>query len=73
MRYKLRLNPGRGWPDQAVLLPDNKIVWIEFKTEKGVVSPQQEFIHRKMWKAGHKVYVCRSLESAKEAVWESVG
>jgi hypothetical protein len=67
-RCKLRLTSGRGWPDDAVLLPCNVVVWIEFKGDVGVLSPQQEFIHRKMRKAGHDVFVCRSLEEAKDAI-----
>lgn len=62
------LNPGRGWPDDAVLLPGNVVCWIEFKGPYGELSPQQEFIHRKMRNAGHDVFVCKSLEEAKLAV-----
>jgi hypothetical protein len=68
MRRKLMLNPGRGWPDDAVFLPNNRVCWIEFKGDKGTLSPQQEFIHRKMRAAGHDVFVCRSLQEAKDAV-----
>lgn len=67
-RFKLALNTGRGWPDDAVLLPGNVVCWIEFKGTQGSLSPQQEFMHRKMRSAGHDVFICRSLEEAKEAV-----
>jgi hypothetical protein len=67
-RFKLKLDPGRGWPDQAVMLPGNRVVWIEFKSRRGVVAPQQEFIHAKLEKCGHVVFVCRSLEEAKDAI-----
>ena len=60
----------RGWPDRAVLLPKGRVLWIEFKTTEGVLSHQQEFVHRKLRKAGHTVVVCRSLEEAIKATEE---
>lgn len=65
---KLRLNPGRGWPDRAVLLPNNIVCWIEFKTPTGEVRPQQEFIFKKMAKCGHEVFIARSVEDAANAI-----
>lgn len=65
---KLKLNPGRGWPDRAVLLPGNKICWIEFKAPNGRLSEQQKFCIRRMAKSGHDVYVCKSVEEAKDAI-----
>lgn len=70
---KLKLTAGRGWPDKAVLLPDNRVVWIEFKGPEGRLSAQQEFCIRKMQKAGHQVFVCRSLEEAQDAVAQLSG
>jgi hypothetical protein len=67
-RVRLRLNPGRGWPDDAVLLPGNIVVWIEMKGPEGVLSPQQEYVHAKLNRHGHDVHVCRTLESAVDVV-----
>ena len=69
-RRKLKLNPGRGWPDQAVFLPNNVVVWIEFKGPDGVLSAQQVFVHRQMAKSGHKVHVCRTKDEAVAVVGE---
>ena len=65
---KLKLDPGRGWPDRAVLLPNNRVVWIEFKGSYGRLSPQQEFQIRRMGLAGHQVAVCNSVQGAIDAV-----
>lgn len=67
-RHKLVLRVGRGWPDNAVFLPDNRVCWIEFKSPIGKTDPQQDLIHRRLRKAGHEVFVCRTLEEAKNAV-----
>lgn len=68
VRIKLKLNPGRGWPDSAVMLPGNVMCWVEFKGPTGVTSPQQDFVIAKMAKAGHQVFICRTLEEAIDAV-----
>lgn len=68
LRCEKLASTNKGWPDRCVLLPGNKVVWIEFKTPRGVLSPQQEFTHRKMRQAGHVVHVCRSVDEAKAAV-----
>lgn len=57
-----------GWPDRIVLLPNNRVVWIEFKTRTGVLSKVQGFIHRQMAKFGHSVSVCRSCSEAVNEV-----
>lgn len=61
-----------GWPDRIVLLPDNRVCWIEFKTQTGVLSKVQEFVHRQMAKFGHEVCVCRSCAEAVDAVMRMV-
>lgn len=65
---KLVLLTQRGWPDRAVMLPGNKVCWIEMKAPGGRTSPQQEYWIRKQREAGHNVFVCDSVESAINAV-----
>lgn len=57
----------RGWPDRCVVLRNGRVLWVEFKTSKGVLSHQQKFVHLKLRNAGHTVVVARTLEEAIEA------
>lgn len=54
--------------DRAVLMPENRVVWVELKQETGELSPQQELVIRKMQRAGHKVVVPFSLKEAQDAI-----
>lgn len=67
---KLILVSGSGWPDRAILLPGNRICWIEFKSPTGKTSPVQDFVIREMARYGHKVHVCKSVSEAQQAVKE---
>lgn len=55
-----------GVPDIFCLLDNNRWAIIEFKTEVGKVSPQQEKIIKILEEHGQAVRVCRST---REAVW----
>jgi len=65
---KLKLAVGKGWPDDAILLPNNVVCWVEMKAKNGKLEPHQEFCIAKMKKAGHEVVVARTLEEAISAV-----
>jgi len=66
---KLRPDPeGKGWPDRAVLLPGNRVCWIEFKTPTGEISPHQKEVAKNMLEQGHDVYFCRSSSDGQQAV-----
>ena len=45
-----------------------KLVGIEMKTEKGVLSKSQELIHAKWRAQGIEVVICRTLEQFKEVI-----
>lgn len=62
-----RKNPSAGLPD-AVILKGGVCAWIEFKTSKGKLRPEQEtFIFE--WTAhGGLVFVVRSLEDCQEVI-----
>lgn len=62
---KLQRIGKRGWPDRCVLLPGNKVVWIEFKAPGGKPSPQQIVTHREMEACGHSVCLWDNLNVAK--------
>lgn len=65
--YWMKLAP-KGTPDRVVLSPNGRTTWLEVKTEEGSVSDVQERWHRKATRAGHRVFVVRSLSEAIEAV-----
>ena len=56
----------RGLPDRMVLAPGGKLFFIEFKTARGRVRPLQQEIHRRLAAIGFTVYVCRSVQEAKD-------
>lgn len=46
-----------GMPDRIILLPDQRCVWVETKTDTGELSEIQKLQHHKLRQAGHIVYV----------------
>lgn len=50
-----------GIPDMCIICDDQKVIWIEFKSEKGKLSEQQIKIHKKFIEAKHIVYVVSSF------------
>ena len=50
-----------GYPDFTVWLGEAKILWIEYKTETGQLSPEQAEYHRQLQERGHVVFTSRSL------------
>ena len=67
---KLVLRSGRGWPDRTVLLPDNRVAWVELKSKSGKLSPHQEYWIAKLADAGHEVCVCDNLADAQKHIEE---
>lgn len=51
---------GEGWPDTTFIhRRSGRIVFAEFKAEKGSVSPAQRRVHEILRAAGHEVHVIR--------------
>lgn len=50
----------RGFPDRALVLPDSKIAWLEFKTSTGVESKHQSYWLDRLQELGHCAEVARS-------------
>lgn len=49
-----------GWPDLTLVCTrQERIIFVELKSEKGVVSPEQSEVHAKLRAAGQEVYVLR--------------
>lgn len=57
-----------GLPDLCLICPKGKVIWIEVKSDKGVLSDAQRHIHGKLGGLGHSVFVCRSIDEVKEAL-----
>lgn len=47
----------RGVPDRIILLPENRIYFVELKNEKGRLSKTQKYVHKQFKKLGVHVYV----------------
>lgn len=60
-----------GHPDFTLYLDRGITAFVEYKTETGVVSPEQEAYHTQLRALGHCVYVCRSLPEAIRCLRDS--
>ena len=59
----------RGVSDTIIVLP-NKVLFVEFKTEKGYQSEFQKDFQERVTKLGHEYYIIRSLEQFKQLINE---
>lgn len=66
----LKFNPDlkNGMPDRLILLPGEKVVWVELKTKGGSLSEIQKLQHKKLRQAGHRVEVVWTKAQADELV-----
>ncbi len=55
-----------GIPDLAVMLPEGKVLWIEVKSEKGKLSPNQTAFHERLRGLEHDVIVARRVQDVGE-------
>ena len=63
------VSPGqRGVPDRIFINELGKVMFVEFKTEKGVVSPLQQMWINRLRKQHKLVYIIRSVESGRTLV-----
>lgn len=59
-----------GVPDRIVILPDNRIYFVELKQEKGRLSKIQKYMHKQFNKRGIPVYVPYSKNDVDEFIEE---
>lgn len=59
-----------GVPDRIVILPDNRIYFVELKQEKGRLSKIQKYMHKQFNKRGVPVYVPYSKNDVDEFINE---
>jgi hypothetical protein len=51
-----------GWPDLTVITRGGEHVYVELKTPKGKLSPEQVIIHATLKAAGCRVHTCTSVD-----------
>ena len=56
-----------GWPDIQVFY-DQRVVFIELKAPKGVVSKNQKSAHKMLEDAGFPVYICRNIDDVQNSL-----
>lgn len=55
-----------GMPDLMILKPNQKIFWVEMKTEKGQVRNEQKQFADFLHSINHHVYVARGIEDVEK-------
>lgn len=60
----------KGWPDMVILPCRDVVIWIEFKTAKGKLSPEQIDLHTRMAELGQSVFVVQAAD--KHEAWDKV-
>ncbi|WP_419791245.1 VRR-NUC domain-containing protein [Staphylococcus chromogenes] len=59
--------PGKkGVPDRIVILPENRIYFVELKNEVGRLSAIQKYVHKQFKKCGVDVYVISSKQEVDD-------
>jgi hypothetical protein len=65
---KLKDDSGNGFPDRTVFIPRGKTLYIEFKTPRGKVSPNQQRWADWLNENGFPALITNDLNTAKEFV-----
>lgn len=63
-----RLGMMAGVPDLVFAWKSGRVFWIELKTQKGSLSPEQRTVEFWLNSLGHTHYVVRSIEDFQEAL-----
>ena len=57
-----------GVSDTIVILPNGRLIFVEFKTAKGVQSKSQKAFEKRVTAHGYDYYIVRSLGEFKELI-----
>lgn len=57
-----------GMPDRLVLLPDQRVLWVELKTSGGHLEEIQKIQHKRLAKLGHAVLVVWDKEDVDNLI-----
>lgn len=55
----------RGWPDRLFIRINGSVLFVEFKSKRGKLSPLQEYVNEKIKKRKVEVRTITSLEDFK--------
>jgi len=72
MPYKFTSPQRAGVPDRLFLAPVGRVFFVEFKTEKGKLSPLQINEQRVFSKHGHTIHVVSSVAQGKKLIDELI-
>lgn len=61
-----------GASDTVIVLP-NKVLFVEFKAEKGKQRPEQKIFEEKVTALGFPYSIVRSLEEFKQVIYDAIG
>jgi hypothetical protein len=70
--FKLDKIPGRGQTDRLFLLPDAKVLIIEFKRPGEKVTRQQRARHKHIGFLGFAVHRVDSVDQFREILWDTL-
>lgn len=69
--FKLLSTLVRGLPDR-IFIGHGVVIFIEYKNEKGKLSPMQEYIHKIFNEYGVTVHVARSVKDTKRILTNAI-
>lgn len=61
LAVKVDSTSSRGWPDLTIILPNGRVLFVELKTELGVISALQARMHKKIKQNKGSCYVIREI------------
>jgi hypothetical protein len=70
--YSTALRGRRGFPDHLVICPERTVVYVEFKTPRGSLSPHQQSTIDLLRRANAEVWVVRSLRQFEDLLGDAL-
>ena len=64
----MKLAGPRGWPDRVTILPNGRVVFMEFKTPDGRASVHQELWIERLRRLGHEAEIVFGFDHAVEII-----
>lgn len=59
-----------GMPDRLILLPGQRVIWVELKTRGGHLEEIQKLQHKRLEQIGHRVVVVWNKDAVDDLVRE---
>lgn len=66
----VKFDPGNmaGMPDRLLVLPGARVIWVEIKADRGVLSDLQMLRHVQLQAMGHEVAILRGPAQVREFI-----